>query len=101
VGADELEAVANGQLEGFTEQERLALQLAEEMTVAIPTVPLGSDRTGVSASVREEVQRAFDAPAVVELVMAISVWNALSRFHRVMDFELDMPEAPAPVAAQL
>jgi AhpD family alkylhydroperoxidase len=101
VGVDELAAVANGKLEGFTEQERLALQLAEEMTVAIPTVSVESDLTGVSTSIRDDVQRVFDAAALVELVMCISMWNALSRFHRVMDFELDMPEAPAPVAAQL
>jgi AhpD family alkylhydroperoxidase len=101
VGVDELAAVANGKLEGFTEQERLALQLAEEMTVAIPAVSVESDPTGVSTSLRDDVQRVFDAAALVELVMCISMWNALSRFHRVMDFELDMPEAPAPVAAQL
>ncbi|MCX4460843.1 carboxymuconolactone decarboxylase family protein (plasmid) [Streptomyces sp. NBC_01340] len=101
VGVDELAAVANGKLEGFTEQERLALQLAEEMTVVLPTVPVESNPTGVSGSVRDDVQQVFDAAALVELVMCISVWNALSRFHRVMDFELDMPEAPAPVAAQL
>jgi hypothetical protein len=26
--------------------------------------------------------------------MSIAVWNALSRFHRVMDFDLDMPAPP-------
>ncbi|MFD7874700.1 carboxymuconolactone decarboxylase family protein [Streptomyces sp. NPDC059766] len=101
VAVEELAAVANGKFDGFTEQERLALQLAEEMTVAIPAVPLESEPTGVSPNVRDDAQRVFGAPALVELVMCISVWNALSRFHRVMDFEMDMPEAPAPVAAQL
>lgn len=33
--------------------------------------------------------------------MSVSVWNALSRFHRVMLFDLDMPEAPEAVAARL
>ncbi|MFD3454710.1 carboxymuconolactone decarboxylase family protein [Streptomyces sp. NPDC058691] len=101
VGADELAAVARGELGGFTERERLALQLAEEMTVSLPTVALEDGLTGVSARVREDVQWSFDAAELVELVMCISVWNALSRFHRVMAFELDMPEAPAPVEAQL
>ncbi|MET8413064.1 carboxymuconolactone decarboxylase family protein, partial [Streptomyces sp. NPDC005195] len=101
VELDELAAVASGELKGFTEQERLALQLAEEMTVALPKAPVESSPTGVSASVRDDVQRMFDAPELVELVMCISMWNALSRFHRVMAFELDMPEAPAPVAAWL
>ncbi|MFI8186783.1 carboxymuconolactone decarboxylase family protein [Actinacidiphila glaucinigra] len=101
VSADELAAVADGGLEGFTEQERLALRLAEEMTIALPGVPVDSGLTGVSADVREEARRVFDAAQLVELVMCISLWNALSRFHRVMAFELDMPEPPAAVAARL
>ncbi|MGW3870653.1 carboxymuconolactone decarboxylase family protein [Streptomyces sp. NPDC005055] len=101
VGVDELAAVASGKLKGFTEQERLALQLAEDMTVSLPRVPVEYGLTGVSATVRDDVQRAFDAAELVELVMCISMWNALSRFHRVMAFELDMPEPPAAVEAQL
>ncbi|MFI9615790.1 carboxymuconolactone decarboxylase family protein [Streptomyces sp. NPDC052023] len=101
VEVDELGAVASGKLEGFTEQEQLALQLAEEMTLSLPTVPVAKGVTGVSGSVLHDVQRVFDAAQLVELVMCISMWNALSRFHRVMAFELDMPEPPAPVEAQL
>ncbi|MEU4097854.1 carboxymuconolactone decarboxylase family protein [Streptomyces sp. NPDC026673] len=101
VSADELAAVAGGEVEGFTKQEQLALRLAEEMTVALPTVPVESGLTGVSADVRDDAQRVFDAAQLVELVMCISLWNALARFHRVMDFELDMPEPPAAVAARL
>ncbi|MFD8079439.1 carboxymuconolactone decarboxylase family protein [Streptomyces sp. NPDC059718] len=101
VSVDELAAVAGGELGGFTEQERLALRLAEEMTVSLPAVPVESGLTGVSTDVRDEAQRVFDAAQLVELVMCISMWNALSRFHRVMAFELDMPEPPAPVAARL
>ncbi|WUD72257.1 carboxymuconolactone decarboxylase family protein [Streptomyces sp. NBC_00510] len=101
VSVDELTAVAGGDLGGFTEQERLALRLAEEMTVSLPAVPVESGLTGVSTDVRDEAQQVFDAAQLVELVMCISMWNALSRFHRVMAFELDMPEPPAPVAAQL
>ena len=29
--------------------------------------------------------------------MSISVWNALSRFHRVMEFDLDAREPPPAV----
>ncbi|WP_351231488.1 carboxymuconolactone decarboxylase family protein [Streptomyces sp. NPDC002133] len=101
VGVDELTAVAGGELEGFTERERLALQLAEEITVAVPTVPVEGGLTGVSASVRDDVQRVFDAAQVVELVMSISIWNALSRFHRVMALDLDMPEPPTLVEIHL
>ncbi|MFF3877547.1 carboxymuconolactone decarboxylase family protein [Streptomyces sp. NPDC001978] len=101
VGPDDLTAIAKGELERFTERERLALQLAEEMTISLPMVPVGRGTTGVSASVRDDVQRVFDAAQRVELVMCISIWNALSRFHRVMALDLDMPAPPALVEDQL
>ncbi|GAA3774899.1 carboxymuconolactone decarboxylase family protein [Streptomyces chiangmaiensis] len=101
VQVDELAAVADGELKVFNERERLALQLAEEMTIDLPKVSVEDGRTGVSTSVRDDVERAFSAAELVELVMCISMWNALSRFHRVMAFELDMPAPPAPVEARL
>ncbi|RZB19477.1 hypothetical protein StrepF001_11835 [Streptomyces sp. F001] len=64
------------------------------MTVSLPTVPADDGLTGVPAGLRDEVHRVFDAAQLVELVMCISMWNALSRFHRVMAFELDMPAPP-------
>lgn len=101
VTEEELAAVADGDFEDFTAQERLALRLADEMTVALPNVPVGDGPTGVPSSLRDEAQRTFSPAALVELVMCISMWNALSRFHRVMDFELDMPKPPAAVEARL
>lgn len=89
ITVEELAAVASGDLDRFTERERVALVLAEEMTVKLATTDT------------EEAHRAFEPDELVELVMCISVWNALSRFHRVMAFELDMPEAPAAVADRL
>ena len=89
VSAEDLTSVARGELDGFTEKERVALSLAEEATV------------GVSTPSIEDAQRVFEPAELVELVMCISVWNALSRFHRVMAFELDMPAAPAGVEAWL
>jgi AhpD family alkylhydroperoxidase len=101
VGVDELTAVARGDLEGFPAHERLALQLAEEMTVSLPTVPVAIGLTGVSTGLRDDLQRVFGPAELVELVMGISIWNALSRFHRVMAFEMDMPASPASVEAEL
>jgi AhpD family alkylhydroperoxidase len=101
VAVEELASVARGDLEGLSERERLALVLAEEMTITLPNVSGESSLTGVSSHVREEAQRVFNPTELVELVMCVSVWNAVSRFHRVMAFELDMPEPPAPVEAWL
>jgi AhpD family alkylhydroperoxidase len=89
ISAEELAAVAAGDFERFTERERVALVLAEEMTVSLATTS------------SEEARLVFEPAELVELVMCISVWNALSRFHRVMGFELDMPAAPAGVAEHL
>lgn len=89
VTVEDLGAVAAGDLERFTERERVALALAEEMTVKLATVAT------------EDAARLFGPAELVELVMCISVWNALSRFHKVMAFELDMPAAPAAVADHL
>jgi alkylhydroperoxidase family enzyme len=49
----------------------------------------------------ERLRAAFSEPEIVELVAAISLWNALARFHRVMGFELDMDAPPDEVAALL
>ncbi|GAY07692.1 carboxymuconolactone decarboxylase family protein [Pseudonocardia sp. N23] len=101
VSLAELAAVAGGELDGFTERERIALVLAEEITLSVPLLSTDSSLTGVTPGLRDEAHRLFEPAELVELVMSISVWNALSRFHRVMLFDLDMPGAPEPVAALL
>ncbi len=99
--ADELTAVARGDFARFTERERIALELAGEMTRSIPVTAYGQSTTGVSATNLEAAKKSFSPRELVELTMSISVWNALSRFHRVMAFELDMPEPPAGVEQRL
>jgi len=101
VTLDELRRVANRDLEAFSDRDRVALVLAEEMTTSVPRISESDSITGISSSVREDAVRTFAPAELVELVMCISVWNALSRFHRVMMFELDMPDAPTDVEACL
>ena len=101
VEVDDLVAAAKGDLDAFTDRERVAILLAEEMTVDLPGTPKVDNVFGVSPDVRDVVQELFDPAEVVELVMCISLWNALSRFHRVMGFEMDMPLAPPAVEAEL
>ena len=88
ISVEDLGAVARGEFDAIHRAERVALELAEEIT-RLPRPP------------SEEAQRVFEPAELVELVMCISVWNALSRFHRVMAFELDMPPAPAGVERSL
>lgn len=101
IGVDELVAVASGNLAEFGEREQIAYLLAEEMTLSVPALGADVSLSGVSPGLRDELCRLFEPAEVVELVMCIGVWNALSRFHRVMLFDLDMPEPPEAVAALL
>jgi alkylhydroperoxidase family enzyme len=51
----------------------------------------------VSSETLTALKNEFSDVEILELSMSVSVWNALSRFHRVMGFDLDMPEAPEGV----
>jgi AhpD family alkylhydroperoxidase len=97
VTTDELAAVADGDFDGFTEREALALRLTDAMTLSLPAQSWRENATGVPAQLREAAVRVFGPGELVELTMAVGLWNALSRFHRVMAFDLDMPEPPAEV----
>jgi AhpD family alkylhydroperoxidase len=97
----ELAAIAKGDYSGFTERERLALQLTDEMTTDLPTVSRAQSRSGISAQLRDAAQTQFEPGELVELTLSIGLWNALSRFHRVMDFDLDMPEPPPAVESAI
>lgn len=86
--------------ESFTERERAALTAARQLTTQPPVVSY-SDRTSpLTADVRAQLTANFSDEELVELLMSISMWNGLARFHRVMEFDLDMPAAPASVDPQ-
>jgi AhpD family alkylhydroperoxidase len=97
----ELASIARGEYDGFTERERVALRLADEMTTGLPSISRQQSATGISAQLRDAATEVFSPRELVELTMSISVWNALSRFHRVMDFDLDMPDPPPAVETVL
>jgi AhpD family alkylhydroperoxidase len=97
----DLEALAVGDLSGFSEPEKLAIELARELT-ARPTERRYDEAPQlVSPELLAAVQATFPPAALVELVLSIALWNALARFHRTMGLELDMPEPPAGVRAAL
>jgi AhpD family alkylhydroperoxidase len=93
----DLTAVAQGDYREFTDRERIALQLADEMTTGLPVRTRDQSPAGIPVQLRDSAKEVFDPRELVELTMSISVWNALSRFHRVMEFDLDMPEPPPAV----
>ena len=101
VSDDDIVAVARGELDGFDSRERLALELAYELTVRPASVPYADAPQLVPGEMLVRLRSEFTEPQIVELVAVIGLWNALARFHRVMGFELDMDAPPDAVIAEL
>ncbi len=97
VSADEMRAAVGSEWDGFDERMRAALMFTRELTLNPPTVSYEALPQAVSAETLTAVTQHFSDPELLELAMSVSMWNALARFHRVMGFELDMPEAPEGV----
>jgi alkylhydroperoxidase family enzyme len=93
--ADDFGALAAGDLSRFTDDERAALDYATQLTLQPPALPYGAARQAVDGDVLRRLKASFTDPQIVELTAAICLWNALTRFHRVMGFELDMDPPPA------
>lgn len=103
IGVDEADivGVADPEAHGFDEPTAAALAFTEALTLQPPVTSRGDARQGVDEAVLRRVEAAFDDGARAELALAVSLWNALARFHRVMDLDLDMPEPPEPLEEAL
>lgn len=86
---------------GFASRELAALDLADEMTVRVSEVSYRDDRQAVSAELLGRLKQQFSDTEISELALSISLWNALTRYHRVMDFDLDMDPPPPELDARL
>jgi alkylhydroperoxidase family enzyme len=62
----------------FTEKEKVALRLAEKMTL---------DPNGVDEAQWSVIRRHFDEGEVVELLAAIGLFNYFNRFNNVLQME--------------
>lgn len=85
----------------FTDEELAALDFTDELTTRVDDVTYQEDPLGVSAGTMERVLNHFSEREIVELTMSVGLWNLLTRFLRVMDFDLDMPAPPAEMEAVL
>jgi AhpD family alkylhydroperoxidase len=95
VPEEDILGVADPERAGFDERLSAALAFAEELTLAPPAVPPTDAPQAVSDATLARIKAAFDDAEIAELALSVSLWNALSRFHRVLALELDMPEPPA------
>ncbi len=81
----------------YTEAEKVALAYTRELTLNPTTVTYAENKQAVSAATLDAVKAHFGDAEIVELTINVGIWNALARFHRVMDLDLDMPPPPAPL----
>lgn len=95
--AEELAQIVAGDWHSFDEPMRIALAATREVTIDPPGRPYSQDPAVLSDETRARLKNSFSDEQIVELVMSISIWNGLARFHRTMEFSLDMPPAPAGV----
>jgi alkylhydroperoxidase family enzyme len=99
ISQTDLERLAAGDFTSFTSREQLALRFTRAVTVDIPVTGRDTSVTGVDPELLSQVQDDFTPQELVEFIMSVGLWNALSRFHRVMDFDLDLGEPPSAVDA--
>jgi AhpD family alkylhydroperoxidase len=93
----EVEALAGNRLDTFPHQERLAIEYARQLSVRPAQVAATDNPQAVDPRLLADLRATFSEPQLVELTANIALWNALSRFHRVMNFPLDMPAPPPAV----
>ncbi len=101
ISADDAEALAENRLDGFSAEEQLAIRYASELTVAPPVTRHADNPQAVDPDLLRALRTAFDEPQIVELTATVALWNALTRFHRVMGLPLDMPPPPPAIDAVL
>ncbi|MGH2382097.1 MAG: carboxymuconolactone decarboxylase family protein [Candidatus Limnocylindria bacterium] len=101
ISPDEIDALAADRLDDFGPDERLAIRYGRELTLAPPAIRYADNPQAVDAGLLAALTEAFDEPQIVELTATIALWNALTRFHRVMGLPLDMPPPPSAIDAVL
>ena len=94
IAHDDLIAVADPASGRFTEAELAAMTFAEELTVGPANTPYADSPQVVSKETLDAVKASYSDSAINDLAITVGLWNLLTRYHRVMDFDLDMPPPP-------
>jgi AhpD family alkylhydroperoxidase len=97
VTEEDLVALARDELDRFSEKERVAIEYARELTVNPPLVRYAERPGGIDPGLARRLQAGFSDPELVELTATIGLWNALARFHRALQLELDMDPPPPEI----
>lgn len=97
ISDDDIVAAVSERWDDFSERERIALMATHQLTTRMTVVPYDLDRSPLTPSTKQQLREQFSDEELVELLMSVSIWNGLARWHRVMEFDLDMPAAPEAV----
>lgn len=97
----DLIGLLNPQEHDFSVAEKAAIAFAEELTTQVDDISYADNPQGVSAGTLKGLKDHYSDTEIAELTLSISLWNALTRFHRVMDLELDMPAPPPELDSAL
>jgi len=78
---------------GFSQREKAAIKLAEELTLNVSTVPVSEEILGVSQQTQTRVKELFNEAEIVELTIGIASFNFMNRINRFLnpDFDVEMP----------
>ncbi len=87
--------------DGFSAREKVAIRLAEELTLNPPRVPVSEERLAVSQDVQTQLKKHFSEAEIVELVSGIAVFNFMNRFNRFLDPDIDVEMPPKELMAML
>lgn len=97
ISDDVMQTLVTEDWSSFDEKLQTSLTFARELTI-LPHLTEYSDLPQASKpETLAAIRRLFSDEEILELTMTIAMWNALARFHRVMDFDLDMPVGPEGV----
>lgn len=98
-GVSELEIVAlvKREWELFEPQLIAILELTERLTLDATLIPNFRQPGLISEGLKERLKAFYSDEQIVEFVSSIALWNALARFHRVMELDDDMPSPPTPL----
>lgn len=91
----EIVGVADPDAAGYEERLLAAMAFAEELTLAPATTPPSQAPQAVGRATLERMKASFIDPEIAEIALSVSLWNALSRFHRVLALPMDMDDPPA------
>jgi uncharacterized peroxidase-related enzyme len=93
----DIAAVVDPANHDFTSREQAALAFAEELTLNVATVSYADGKQAVGAGTVTAVKAHFSDAEINDLAVSVGLWNLLTRYHRVMDFDLDMAKPPPPL----